>query len=84
MSSVTRWTRCTTLTLEDFQPVTASETCHSLESQFRLHLLRSHTSSVGDAQAHDRAIDITTGQPAPNAEATVGSLVLVMSMAWGP
>lgn len=33
---------------------------------------------------NDRAIDINTGQPAPNAEATVRSILLIMSMAWGP
>lgn len=49
---------CTTLRLEDLQPVRANETCHSPESRLRLHLLRSNRSSVGDAQAHDRAIGI--------------------------
>lgn len=39
---------------------------------------------MGNLQACDRAIDVNMFQAAPNTEATVGSMVLVMSVAWGP
>lgn len=39
---------------------------------------------MGDPQARDSTINSNTGQPAPNSEATVGSILLVMSTAWRP